>query len=768
MAKIDWKFPFLGRREPVYIPKNLTEKEIRENQEIVMILEYLADSSDISYDHTQIHKALSDFRFHNPRSQFGTIFDLLKETAPIFGLKLSTLRRSVRRVQENVSAASPWLARVPSRSSQNQEEWIAINSYRGGKYRVRFLDEEQTEVWYSEEKLIQLLGIQSISQSVHWVIAEPVSPMGYAISPSTSQGSYGHSLKKQGPIERIYSLIRVERKDIWIIIIYGIAVGILSLVVPIATSSLVNIVAFGVLLQPVIVLTLLVFLFLSFAGLMQAIQTYIAEILQRRIFVRVSADFSSRFPVVKEEALDGHHPPELVNRFFDTMTVQKAAITLLVEGMQIVLTTVIGLLVIAFYHPIFLLFSITLLSTGYFFVIKQLGKHAIETAIKVSKEKYNVAAWLQEIARHRHTFKSRFGAFFANEKADTLTRSYLTAQKKHFRYLFRQVIGLLGIQALASAIVLGIGGYLVINRQLTIGQLVAAELIVAKVLDGLSKLGKHLETFYGFVAAMDKIGTITDLPLEETKLGILESNLEALEVNLSDIHYEMPIGGEVFEKLHFHVPAGRKVVISGGSALETSILIDLMGGYRSPKYGIVEMAGEDSREISKPELRSRIALIREMEIFDGTILDNLRVGRVEISMARIREVVDQVGLGPTINQLPNGIHTHLATYGIPLDSIQCKQLLVARALLGTPSLILIDEALDGIDPENLHRILDVLFDKKAPWTLVAVTYSPDVVKRGEEFYLVQNGQVLRTTPQKFLAQGAKRSSIRKTSGRSKS
>lgn len=751
MAKIKWKFPFLGRRETLYVPHSTSDRVVHENREITMILEYLADANEVTFDHSEIHTALSDFRYHNPRSQFGNIYEIIQETASIFGLKVHVVRKPLSQVKINVSQASPWLVQIPSRINPGAEtEWLSIFSYRGGKFKVLFLSEEPTEKWITTEKLLETIGITEKDQYIRWLISEPISPIGYAISPKSSIGHHGYKAKVLDPIQRIYSLLKIERKDIWIIIIYGIAVGILSLVVPIATSSLVNIVAFGVLLQPILVLTFLVFVFLSFAGMMSAIQTYVTEILQRRIFVRVSADFASRFPSVQEESLDGHHPPEIVNRFFDTTTVQKSTISLLVDALQIILTSVIGLLVIAFYHPIFLVFSVLLMLSVYFFIIKRLGRHAVETAVKVSKNKYYVAAWLQEISRHRHTFKSRFGSFFATEKADTLTRTYISSREKHFKYLFRQVIGLLGLQALASAVVLGIGGYLVINKQLTIGQLVAAELIVAKVLDGFGKFGKHLETFYTFVAALDKIGFVTDLPLEESKLGVLEKEDEPLDITLSDIEYHASISGSIFHHLNFHVAKGKKIVLTGGSALETTTFIDLIAGYRTPDYGSVEISGEDIREISKPELRSQISLIRETEIFEGTILDNLRVGRVEISTSRIREILNIVGLSEAVNELPDGIHTKLATYGAPLDSIQSKQLLVGRALLGNPRLVLIDEALDGLDPESQSSILDILFAKETPWTLVVVTYSPEIIKRSEEFYIMENGKVTRTEPSRYL------------------
>lgn len=751
MVRPSWKFPFLGRKEVIYIPDSLSVDQAKENQDITTILEYLAEANEISYDHSNVYKALGDFRYHNPRSQFDSVYEIIEETAPIFGLKVHIVRKPLFQVKNNVSSTSPWIAKVPSRANPKTEhEWLSIVSYRAGKFCIVFLSETDTKTWVTEEKLANILGIENKDKYVKWIIAEPLSPIGYAISPDGSHGHHApHRPTHPSPIERIFSLIRIERKDIWILIIYGIAVGILSLVVPIATSSLINMVVFGAMIQPVVVLTFLVFLFLSFAGVMTAIQTYVAEILQRRIFVRVSADFASRFPMVQEEALDGYHPPEIVNRFFDTTTVQKATITLLVDGLQIILTSIVGLILIAFYHPIFLVFSFLLIASTYFILVKKYGPAAIETAVKVSKNKYYVGAWLQEISRHRHTFKSRFGSFFATERADTLIRSYLAARTKHFKYLFRQIIGLLAIQAVASALVLGIGGYLVIIKQISIGQLVAAELIVAKVLYEFSKFGKHLETFYTFAAALDKIGFVTDLPLEESKLGTLEKSESPLEVTLTDVSYHTELAGEIFHDLNFHIPAGKKIAITGGSALETSTFIDLVGGYRTPIYGIVEISGEDIREISKPELRSQISLIRELEIFEGTIMDNLRVGRVEISTSRIREVLDMVGLSKVINELHNGIHTELSTYGAPLDSIQCRQLLIARAILGNPRLILIDETLDGWDPESQSQILDILFAKNTPWTLVVVTYSPEIIARADEFYVMEKGNLVRSNGNRY-------------------
>lgn len=752
MFKRNWKFPFLGRRESPYVPKTSNEENIRQNKEITLVLEYLAGLHDVSYVYADVHRTLGEYWFNNPNSQLSSIYELMREIAPIYSLNVYSINRSLIKIQDNVSEMAPWTTSVRTTSQSKDSDWLTILQYRGGKYKIHLLSNVNENFWITEEKLLILLNVNSIKTNVKWLVSQPLQPMGYKISPKKdpTHQSEDHSIP---PTERMISLLRMEKRDIWIIVIYGIAIGILSLVVPVATSSLVNIVAFGVLLQPVLVLTFLVFIFLSFAGVMTAIQTYITEILQRRIFVRVSTDFASRFPQVTEENFDDEHPPEIVNRFFDTMTLQKGSMSLLVEGLEVFLTTLIGFLVIAFYHPIFLIFSLAILFSCYIIIFRKLGENAIASAIKVSKEKYNVAAWLQEIARHRYAFKSKFGSHYASERADSLTRGYLLAREKHFKYLFRQILGLLGTQALGSAIVLGIGGYLVINRQLTIGQLVAAELIVAKVLYGLGKFGKHLETFYGTIAALDKIGHVTDLPTEDVKLAILEKENDPFEVQLTDVYYEMNNGVRIFDKLKLHIPSGSKIAISDTSSLHATILLDLLACNREPMYGTVEFSGEDARDLSKFELRSNIALIRDREIFNGTILENLKLGRLDISNNKINAILDEVGLNEAIDSLPDGLNTKLKTYGAPLNPIQINLLLIARALLGNPGLFLIDCALDGLDQNTLERVVNCLFKKSSSYTLVVVSNEMKILSKADEVYSYKDESFYKTKSFKSSSRG---------------
>ena len=257
----------------------------------------------------------------------------------------------------------------------------------------------------------------------------------------------------------------------------------------------------------------MLFTFLTFAAALRGLLSYVVEILQRRLFVRLVADLAYRLPRVRGTAFDGMHAPELVNRFFEIVTVQKAASSLLLDAVSIILQTFVGMAVLAFYHPFLLGFDLVLLML-IAFITFGLGRGAVKTAVNESIAKYAVGAWLEELVRHPTAFKLHSGHQFALDRSDRLTVDYLDARKKHYRIVLRQLLFALGLQATVATALLGLGGWLVIQGQLTLGQLVAAELIVTVIVGSFAKMGKHLESFYDLLASMDKLGHLFDLPTE--------------------------------------------------------------------------------------------------------------------------------------------------------------------------------------------------------------------------------------------------------------
>jgi len=534
--------------------------------------------------------------------------------------------------------------------------------------------------------------------------------------------------KHASPIQRLGTWLETERRDLWVLLAYSLAIGLLTLVVPIATQSMVNTIAFGTLLQPLVVLASIVLLALGFSSLLRAIRTWVVEIIQRRIFVRISSDAVQRLLRVRIEAFDEGHGPELVNRFFEVVTVQKGGSILLIDGLAILIQTITGLVLLAVYHPLLLAFGVVIFSL-ILVIIFPLGRGAVNTAIEESKAKFSMAAWLEELARHPAAFKSPAGVQLAMRRANALVEDYLIERRKHFRILFRQIASSLALEALASAVLLAGGGWLVIQRQLTLGQLVAAELIVAVVVGGFAKFGKQLETFYDLLAAVDKLGYLTDLPLESDK-GVRLPDIGPASLRLRKVTFSYDGKRNVIDGLDAEIPAGSQVVLYSGIGEGKSTLIDLLYRFRTPTGGTIEIDGLDYREVAISELRKQVALVRHVEIFQGTVLENIRLGNESITVAEARDALERVGLLDQIRDLPDGLDSPLSTGGLPLSQGQARRLMFARAVAQKPRLLVVDEAVDAIeDTPERERLLVTLFDHRAPWTLIVATRHPELASR---------------------------------------
>lgn len=626
------------------------------------------------------------------------------------------VRRALRAVLREVDPSSPWVA-----SCAGDHEPVTVYEFKRGKARVRFGQPGNREKWVTVANLTEALGVPNVDAEVDWQIPVPSAPL--------------ESLRfKETPYQRLRALLAGEKSTLWVAIIYSIVIGLLSLVVPIAVQSLVNTVAFGSVLQPIVVLTVFVFLALGFSTVLNGLRFYVIELLQRSVFARVAQDFTHRLLRVQAKAFDKYHGPELVNRFFDVVTVQKAAATLLIDGLTISMQTIIGMVLVALYHPLLLAFDV-LLVFAMLFIVFGLGRGAIPTAIKESKAKFAVEAWLEQIAAHLIAFKSPAGTAYATEHSVHLLEHYLDYRRSHFSILLRQIIGSFVLQAVASSILLGIGGYLVIDRQLTLGQLVAAELVVTLMVSGFTKFGKHLETYYDLLASIDKLGNVIDLPLEREGGEARLSGEGPLKVEFRQMRYN----NLAVDK--FHLAPGEWLGLMGHNGSGKSTLADLLYGLREPESGVITVNNVDMRDLPLTELRNSISLVRDVEIFPGTLLDNLRMG-LDISHDEARELLDRVGLLDEVQLLPQGMNTELHPSGRPLSRVQASRLMIARAIANRPRLLILDDALDQIDRiQEREEICKVLFDRNAPWTLICITERPDLLSRCNRLAVLENGDL---------------------------
>lgn len=540
-------------------------------------------------------------------------------------------------------------------------------------------------------------------------------------SPTDEGGSY-----KGKPGYRLAALLRLERREVWVVVVYSIGVGLLTLVGPVAIQVLVNIIAFESLLQPLVVLTVFVLVALGFAAVLKAFRVWTVEIIQRRFFVRVATDFGQRLVRVRAEAYERFNGPELVNRFFDVVTVQKSAADLLMNGVSLVMQTTVGMLLLAVYHPYLLVYDLVLLAVM-LWVVLGVSRGAIRSAIKESQGKYDVAAWLEEIAAHVPALKSTSGVGYSMSRVNELVKEYLSHRRAHFSVVMQQIASSLAVQALSISLLLGIGGWLVMQGQLTLGQLVASEVVITMVVSAFAEFSKKLETLYDLLAALDKLGQVIDLPLERAGSRTPGQRDGPASVEVSDVS-TIPSGGEpALDRVSLRIGAGERVAVTGPAGEGKTALAKVLAGLRNPEAGILRVDGLDARDFAPVAFRETVALASGPDIFSDTIERNVSLDRPTVGIEQVHEALDQVGLLGTVLGLPEGLQTTLSS-GAPLTREQAERVVLARMIAGRPRVIILDQVLDRIGhAADFQRVCDRLFGPDAPWTLVCMTNDPEVI-----------------------------------------
>lgn len=624
--------------------------------------------------------------------------------------------------EEAVSMSRPDLPVVTAvEDSRVGLRWVTLEGGWARKVQVQvFPDAHPPRRMSAMEVALRVLEADPATARL-WGLVEPSHPAGPVLA-RKADGS------TPTPLRRLTSLLQAERSDLVAIVLYAVAIGLLNLATPLAMQVLINWLAFGALQQPIIALSLVLMACLALAAGLRGLQRLAVEIVQRRIFVRMVADLTTRLTRVRVKAFDDQYGPELVNRFFDVLTVQKAVSTLLLDGMGAALQALVGLVLLAIYHPILMAYDVGILAT-LTVILFVLGRGASKTAIKESKAKYAVAFWMQELARHPMVFKLGDGERLALGRADQLTRQYLEARDSHWRIYFRQVLASWGAQAVASVALLAIAGWLVLDGELSVGQLVAAEFIVTAALAGFAKFAHKLDTYYDLLAGIDKLGQLVDLP-QESPVGLAPpSQTGPASVQLQGVTAGYPGSGRKIGPIDLTVEAGARAAVIGRPGVGKSTICDLLLGVRRPSSGRVYRDDMDVADLRPSAVFRDAVLARGVDIVHGTISENIALGRPSASVLEVRRALQRVGLRQVVESLPDDLQTVLGPTGAPLSSSQALRLMVARALVTKPRLLVIDGLLDGIPEDERDTLLAPLMSADAPWTLIILTEIPEVANR---------------------------------------
>lgn len=546
---------------------------------------------------------------------------------------------------------------------------------------------------------------------------------------------------KMTPWKRLVGLLQLEKRDILQIFYYAIFSGVVALSLPLGIQAIINLIQGAQISTSWIVLVILVTLGVAFSGLLQLMQLRIIETIQQRIFTRSSFELSYRFPKIKMSELRDYYPPELANRFFDTLTIQKSLSKILIDVPTAVLQILFALILLSFYHPFFIIFGLLLLVL-IFVVFKFTAIKGLETSLIESKHKYKVAHWIQEIARSVISFKLSGSTNLGLKKNDDLVNGYLNARENHFKVLMLQFIQMISFKVIVTASLLLIGGALVLNQEMNIGQFVAAEIIILLVIASVEKLILGLESFYDTLTSLEKLGQIVDKGLESQN-GDRPQFSKGITIELDNITYE--VGNRdrhILRDISLKINPKSNVLIRGESGAGKSTLLRLISGVIEPTGGHLYINDMSINSLHLNFFRSQLGMsLSEETPFEGTIKDNLTFSNPNITDEQIYDVLEKVGLKKFIKEQSDGLKTILYPDGKQMSFTLAKKIVLARAILKQPKVLILEDALDRFNQVETDAIIEYLTHPDRPWTLIVVSSSDAWLNKCDEVITLEKGKL---------------------------
>jgi ABC-type bacteriocin/lantibiotic exporter with double-glycine peptidase domain len=549
-------------------------------------------------------------------------------------------------------------------------------------------------------------------------------------------------VKKLNPVQRFRRLLLQEKKALANLYVFALFAAVVSLSLPLGIQAIVNLIVSGQVTTSFYVLIAMVVIGYGINGYLQILQITVTEVLQRKVFARAAFDFAYRAPRFNLAFIQHFHAPELMNRFFDTLTVQKGIPKILIDFVGSSLQIFIGLILLCFYHPFFILFGfLTVILV--FFIVRILSPQGMSTALRQSKYKYEVVHWLEELARTIDAFKLAGTSPFPLKEADDKTTDYLMAREAHFRSLMLHYSSILLFKVLIAGAFLLLGGLLVIDQQMNIGQFIASEIIVIILLTNAEKLIFSMDAIYDMLTALEKLGSVTDIPLERTGgLDTPKLHNGGLELEVINLEYQTDKRRSLLQGVSFSVASGQRVLLTGYSGSGKHTLLQLLNGLYENFEGIIKYNGISIRSLDLLHLRDKIGdTMARDSIFKGSFLENLTMGNL-VPIEEVLHVVQITRLQHFLDTLPLGLNTELIPEGKLLSRNIKSKILVARCLIKKPELIMLDENVEYIREGDKEAILNYIYDRKQPWTVISVNYSinkPDVF---DKIIYLGDGKVL--------------------------
>lgn len=547
------------------------------------------------------------------------------------------------------------------------------------------------------------------------------------------------------PYQRFWLLLKPDSKEIYQVYTYAFFKGVIALSLPLGIQSIINLIQGGSVSASWLLLVFIVIMGIGMGGYMQLMQMRITETIQQKIFTRAAFDFTYRIPKIKFEEIYKHYAPELMNRFFDILTLQKSLSKIIIEFSTAILQIIFGLILLSLYHPFFILFSI-LLIVLVFVIIKLTNKRGLETSLDESKYKYKVVSWLEELARVKDTFKLAGVTNLPDLKTDERVMGYLESRENHFKVLQKQYSLLIIFKIIVAFGLLIVGGFLVLNEQMNIGQFIAAEIIILLVIDSSEKIIINLENIYDVLTSLEKLGQVTDMELDNiSDNSTLNHDIKnPIVIELNNLSFSYPGRTKpVIKNINYTFEANKIYCITGENGSGKSTLIHLISGLYQPQAGNVCINNLPILNYDILKLYQFIGNgLSEETIFEGSFLENITLGRDFVTIDDVLWAIEKVHLSEYVKGLALGLDTPIEISGNKLSKSIIQRIIIARSIVNKPKLLLLENHLDFIEDKQREKIIDFLTDQSNGWTFIGISNNKYLQEKSDIVIQMTNGEIL--------------------------
>ena len=504
------------------------------------------------------------------------------------------------------------------------------------------------------------------------------------------------------------ALLRVDRADISSIYFYAILAGLVQLSLPLGIQTIINFVLAGTISTSIVVLIFMVVTGTLIAGLLQVRQLQVIEKLKQKIFVRYSLEFADRIPQLDVEKMDQYYLPELVNRYFEVPSFQKGIEKILLDLPTAAIQMTLGLMLLSFYHPIFIAFGAILILT-IVLIIRFTVQPGFSAALEASEYKYKVGAWLQELARMIKSFKYTRNCDIQVKKTDELSSGYLIARTNYFKILLTQAWSLIGFKTLITAAMLIVGATLLVDQQINIGQFIAADLVIIAIIGSVEKFLFSLDAFYEMFTSIEKMNTVIRADKESEGSASLNESQLGVKVEFQDVNFAYPYGERILHGVNMTLEPGQIALLTGPSGSGKSSLFRLLTGAFKQIEGRVLIDGLPISNYKLSSLRQHTGvLLNQLDIFRGSLLENITMSDASISIEEIMEVSKYTGLTSFIQSQPQGFDTILDPQGKRLTQSIRQRILLTRSLMGKRRLLLLEEPFQQLNQQDKVNLLNFI------------------------------------------------------------